>query len=158
MSRVETGAGWTMYRRPNYGFRCAQCGAVRELYLRPSYAVPSFCSRSCAVAHRFTDPAERERQARRGEDHYAWSGADVSVKGGRTRALRAYPKIGPCVACGAARAERHHVDGNTANNEPANVRALCRRCHMASDGRLEAFREKAKIAQPMGVAARWRRA
>ena len=37
-----------------------------------------------------------------------------------------------------ARAERHHIDGNTANNKPGNIAFLCRRCHMREDGRLDA--------------------
>lgn len=35
--------------------------------------------------------------------------------------------------------ERHHRDGDTANNEAANIAFLCRRCHMEIDGRLAAF-------------------
>jgi len=87
-------------------------------------------------------PEHVENRKRFGEDHPAWLGDDVSRKGGRTRALRKYPDIGPCRACGSPRAERHHVDGNTANNEPENIEALCRRCHMAEDGRLDAVLEK----------------
>ena len=71
-----------------------------------------------------------EKRKRRGADHYAWTGDEVSEKAGRKRALKAFPEIGPCVACGAAKAERHHKDGDTANNAASNIEALCRRCHM----------------------------
>ena len=47
-----------------------------------------------------------------------------------------YPVIGPCVVCGNPKAERHHWDGNTLNNDPENIVILCRRCHMQTDGRL----------------------
>ena len=85
----------------------------------------------------FVQTAEHvEKRKRVGAAHYAWQGDTVSEKVGRKRALRLYPQIGPCAGCGNERAERHHKDGNTANNAPSNIEALCRRCHMAQDGRL----------------------
>lgn len=72
-----------------------------------------------------------------GERHPRWAGEAVSEKGGRKRALRMYPTIGPCTNCGAENTERHHIDANTANNHPSNIEVLCRRCHMATDGRLD---------------------
>ena len=83
-------------------------------------------------------PEHVEKRKRFGPDHHAWAGGDVSEKGGRKRALRMYPDAGACTECGAARAERHHIDGNTANNKPGNIAFLCRRCHMREDGRLDA--------------------
>ena len=80
-----------------------------------------------------------EKRTRRGSDHYAWQGDLVSERGGRNRALRLYPKIPPCERCGNEKSERHHRDGNTANNAPDNIAPLCRKCHMEVDGRLEAF-------------------
>jgi len=81
-----------------------------------------------------------EKRKKTGAKHYAWQGNAISEKGGRKRALRLFPNIGPCEQCNAPNAERHHVDGNTANNERSNIKALCRRCHMSKDGRLEVFR------------------
>lgn len=78
-----------------------------------------------------------------GQGHPRWEGDAISEKGGRKRALRMYPVIGPCSKCGAEKAERHHIDANTANNEPSNIEVLCRRCHMETDGRLDAV-----IARP----------
>jgi hypothetical protein len=77
-----------------------------------------------------------EKRKRWGAEHHAWAGDDASVKAGRARALRAYPDIGPCEKCNAAKSERHHVDGNTLNNEPGNIMVLCRRCHMEAHGRI----------------------
>lgn len=87
------------------------------------------------------------KRIRTGESHYRWAGADVSEKGGRKRALRMYRVIGSCVRCGSAKSERHHKDGNTANNAPSNIEPLCRRCHMAEDGRLAAFVEMGKCTK-----------
>ena len=74
-----------------------------------------------------------------GESHPAWRGDAVSVRGGQQRARKRYQNIGPCSHCGASKTERHHIDGNTANNEPSNIDITCRRCHMKNDGRMRAF-------------------
>jgi hypothetical protein len=96
-----------------------------------------------------------EKRKRFGSYHHHWGGKNISIKGGRTRAIRLYPKIGPCVLCGNRKAERHHFDENTRNNAPQNIIILCRKCHMQSDGRLERFRKLAIANQPKAVAARW---
>jgi 5-methylcytosine-specific restriction endonuclease McrA len=36
-----------------------------------------------------------------------------------------------CRSCGAAANEVDHIDGNTANNLPSNLAALCKPCHSA---------------------------
>lgn len=91
-----------------------------------------------------------------GPTHHAWVGPAVSEKGGRTRALRMYPGQHRCELCQAANAERHHKNGNTANNEPSNIWFLCRRCHMVEDGRLDALRVLAKSNLPIMADARWK--
>lgn len=60
---------------------------------------------------------------------------------GRQRALRRYPKPHdcPCSRCGLPGMDRHHRNGNTFDNEPENIAWLCRKCHMAEDGRAKAF-------------------
>lgn len=68
-----------------------------------------------------------------------WKGDAAGIKAGRSRALKAFPVIPPCERCGAAESERHHRDENTLNNDPDNIRFLCRRCHMVEDGRLAAL-------------------
>ena len=83
-------------------------------------------------------PEHIEARKRFGEDHHAWAGDEISVKGGRKRAERMYPGEHPCEECGSDSSERHHRDGNTANNSPENIGFLCRRCHMREDGRLDA--------------------
>ena len=120
--------------------RCQHCGgAIR----RPGLTV-KYCSIVCRGAAIKGKPLAPEivaaRAVPKGEAHYRWHGDSVSVRGGRNRALRAFVGIGPCVRCGAKKAERHHKDGDTANNAADNIEVLCRRCHMAADGRLEMAR------------------
>jgi hypothetical protein len=118
---------------------CAHCGEQIE---RRGTSV-QFCSRDCYAASIKGKPLAPDvveaRQYLTGESHPQWVGDAVSERGGRTRALRMYRCIGPC-KCGATKAERHHRDGDTSNNHPDNIEALCRRCHMEADGRLAALR------------------
>jgi hypothetical protein len=92
----------------------------------------------------------------RGPANHNWKGDVARVASGRARARRAYD-LGPCVECGQPGRDRHHLDGDTLNNTPENVRALCRRCHMRSDGRLARAAElaaalsKPQAPKPCGV-------
>ena len=93
-----------------------------------------------AVKKGYKQTAEhiRKRFARRSPN---WKGDKATVKAGRTRALRTYPTApSECERCGEAkRLERHHRDGDTLNNDRANIVFLCRRCHMTVDGRIIAL-------------------
>lgn len=82
-----------------------------------------------------------EKRKRWGADHHAWVGEQTTDKNGRKRA-QARIVADSCSRCGAEPAERHHVDGNPSNNAISNIVVLCRRCHMAEDGRLDAVRSK----------------
>jgi 5-methylcytosine-specific restriction endonuclease McrA len=84
-------------------------------------------------------PEHVEKRKRWGADHHAWAGDETNEKNGRKRAQARFA-ADACVSCGATPAERHHVDGNPSNNAPENVTILCRRCHMAEDGRLDVVR------------------
>lgn len=95
-----------------------------------------------------------EKRKRFADQHHNWKGDKITEKSGRSRAVRVYPKIGACVKCGASRAERHHKNGNTADNSPGNIEIVCRKCHMKEDGRLVRFIEMAKQNQPVAIAAR----
>ena len=86
-------------------------------------------------------PEHVAKRIRTGEAHYAWKGDAVGADTGRQRARKRYQAIGPCSHCGATKTERHHIDGNTLNNEPSNIDVTCRRCHMKHDGRMKAFVE-----------------
>ncbi len=69
------------------------------------------------------------------KDRRVIGNAVLSVKTGRSRAIRMYPKIGPCEVCGSPKSERHHRDENTLNNAPDNIAILCRRCHTLAHGK-----------------------
>lgn len=59
---------------------------------------------------------------------------------GRARARKLYVLPRLCEKCGLKPpTDRHHKDGNTCNNRRSNIEMLCRKCHMLSDGRLEAL-------------------
>ena len=107
--------------------RCAYCEAVLTTQRK-------YCSRACI------NRGNRSRAYSRGEGHYAWKGDDAGENTKRRRA-RKLMKIDACQQCGATAVDRHHKDGNTGNNDPSNLIALCRRCHMQIDGRLDQFAE-----------------
>jgi hypothetical protein len=64
-------------------------------------------------------------------------GADY-VTLGHARARSRFKVLELCEQCHSSKArDRHHKDGNTFNNDRANVTFLCRRCHMLIDGRMD---------------------
>lgn len=74
---------------------------------------------------------------------------------GRQQAQRLYPTLGVCAECEHAPArERHHWDGDTANNAPTNVVPLCSLCHHRIHGR----HNEAEMARLTAAASRWRQA
>jgi hypothetical protein len=83
------------------------------------------------------------RQVFQGEANYSWKGDAAKPDVKRKRARRLYA-LGPCEQCGKPAFDRHHKDGDTGNNTPENVAILCRRCHMKTDGRLEALHKLAE--------------
>lgn len=91
---------------------------------------------------RWADKSESSNPVR-GTDHPRWTGDDVSKNGGHKRAGKLYV-LGACVRCGKPATDRHHVNGNTADNRPENVMILCRSCHMALDGRAEKLAENSR--------------
>jgi hypothetical protein len=95
--------------------RCAYCGKElrRELQL-PSMAHRKFCDRAC-MRKGFT--------GRRTATSVSWTM-------GHYYARQLVPE-GPCTQCGKERgSDVHHVDGDHTNNEPSNLRRLCRSCHI----------------------------
>ena len=101
----------------------------------------------CMVAKEMglTDTRRPKRTLCYGEVNSQWKGDAVSTTdSGRKRARHRYKGIGQCEHCHAAKAiDRHHIDGNTLRNSRSNILFLCRRCHMALDGRLQCFTESA---------------
>lgn len=71
-----------------------------------------FCDHSCAIEYRSSKPS-----------------AALTKNGQRYQARKLIPK-GSCARCDKPDArDVHHRDGNTANNNPANLERLCRSCH-----------------------------
>lgn len=93
--------------------RCRGCGATTPR------SDSRYCSWDCYVAN-CTRP--------RGEDHHAWKGDEVGEWGARRRAQKELPP-GECEVCGDP-ADRHHVDRDILNNDPSNIRYLCRSHHI----------------------------
>ncbi len=73
-----------------------------------------------------------------GEKNGMWKGDLAQWKEtARERAQRRFPLV-TCEKCKKKKAiDRHHIDGNTFNNERNNIMILCRSCHMVIDGRME---------------------
>lgn len=88
---------------------------------------------------RSKETREKIGKAKLGELNPMWKGDSIAYDAsGRARAQRMYIPIGKCQRCGEKPAlDRHHKDGNTANNDPDNVSFLCRSCHMIVDGRMQ---------------------
>lgn len=77
---------------------------------------------------------QRLREAHTGTNSVQWKGDKALPDTGRTRAEGYFE-------CPQGK-ERHHIDGNPLNNNPANVEFLTRREHQIKDGRLQRLKER----------------
>ncbi len=71
-----------------------------------------------------------------GPDNPQWKGDEATPGTGNKRCRQTF-SLGQCVLCDNSAVDRHHIDGNSLNNEPSNVMILCRHHHMKIDGRLK---------------------
>lgn len=115
------------------------CGVCKGTIERKGYLMEPnrwsrvlYCSKSCSG------------KSTAGPNNVQWKGDGARDETKRSRA--ANPPIGErrC-ACGAPGYDRHHIDGDTGNNTPENLRVTCRTCHMLEDGRLERLKALARI-------------
>lgn len=108
--------------------RCPDCGGWKA---KKAYRCRSCSPRPLEVA-----------QARWKPD------AQIGTKRKRARAI--IRDLGThCTRCGQQKPlERHHIDGDTGNNDVENIQILCRRCHMEIDGRLEKVRLLSPAVKP----------
>ena len=92
---------------------------------------------------RSQETRDKMGKAKTGELNPMWKGEAIVCKhSGRQRAERMYSSLGMCQECGERPAiDRHHKDGNTTNNDPANVLFVCRSCHMKLDGRMKNLKQ-----------------
>jgi hypothetical protein len=121
---------------------CMECAAQFERILYPSDVARRkragrFCSNLCAIKW-----VQRTYTSRGycGPLHPLWKGDDVTAFTKRRRARNAH-KATTCEGCGARRSgklqlDHHHINGDLDDFSKANIAILCRRCHMAADGRL----------------------
>ena len=70
----------------------------------------------------------------------------------RAKARRVVPVIASCEACGAPAEDRHHRNGDTADNRPENLAPLCRACHAALH--IDTIRANAVKARAASAASR----
>jgi hypothetical protein len=124
-------------------FKCT-CG---NSWFGSSSLVKRGAVRSCGCLMRESYKRTTEHKARMskavsGERNHNWKGEKASQESGRCRCNRLYRDIGPCILCGNPKSERHHIDGNTLNNDPSNIMICCRKCHMQQDGRSKWLRAR----------------
>jgi hypothetical protein len=83
--------------------------------------------------------------------HKNYLGDAACIRTGRTRAEHMFPVTEPCEGCGNPKTERHHIDGNTLNNDRSNISFLCRKCHMKEDGRYATQLERSKLGTEAAI-------
>lgn len=103
-------------------------------------------------------PEHIEKRKKWGAEHHAWKGDDVGSRSAHRRAELRF-ELQPCEDCGNTKSERHHEDEDPTNNDPSNIKFLCRKCHMKRDGRLQKLKDMMPEVQPLGVEAarQWRK-
>jgi hypothetical protein len=90
--------------------------------------------------HHKEESKKKVREAKWEDKNPMWKGNGITEESGRQRARFRY-QLCECVLCGEPAIDRHHRDGNTANNDPPNVQILCRHCHMIVDGRMNNLKQ-----------------
>lgn len=106
-----------------YSEVCNNCKSVGER--NPMYGR----SHSPETIQKISEKATgRQNPKMRGANHPNWMGEYAEERSARQRAQRMYP-LKPCEVCGSEKSERHHFDENPYNNEPENIRFLCRKHH-----------------------------
>jgi hypothetical protein len=139
------------------------CAPMQDEPYPPGRVCPTCGGRKTYAANRCRDCANKagvyavHRGAAQPREEY-----DPSSHAGHQRAIRRYRELGVCQhdGCSADAVDRHHVDGDGNNNDPSNIRFLCRRHHMEEDGRLAELAEFAKSQQRHNydeIADLWRR-
>ena len=97
---------------------------------------PTVCAMACKMGLTIRN---RSKTWLRGMNPGAWPSTTVNPESCRNQArklFKAMPSL--CERCKDCEPrDRHHKDGNTRNNLRSNILFLCRRCHMAMDGRLD---------------------
>lgn len=109
---------------------CPTCGIT----FVPRFSRVTFCSKACSKA---------------GPNNPQWKGDAAPENTKRMRAHQVLSLEGRTCefeGCDAPAKDRHHIDGDTGNNDPNNLKALCRRHHMLEDGRLTSRNEHGQFS------------
>lgn len=97
----------------------------------------SLCSVACRIAAtRFNGAIAKQPKSKGAAAGHCW-------------AWRHFPPA-PCQKCGAE-GQRHHCDGNPANNDPSNIMMLCPKHHCEIDGRANRLRRQARSAAQASI-------
>jgi thymidylate synthase ThyX len=76
-----------------------------------------------------TEGKEKLRLSKLGNKNPAWKGNNILKSSGNLRAYKKY-KTNICDTClSKENLERHHIDGNTLNNDENNILIVCQTCH-----------------------------
>ncbi len=141
-------------RKPNKILVCEACGKSVLKYQRPSSRLLRFCSIECRHENlRGRKHSAEHIKKQSGENCNFWKGDTASQKAGRTRALRKFKVAPSCEMCGVTKSERHHIDGDTLNNDISSICFLCHTHHMRAHKLARAELKKAQVinaAKPSG--------
>lgn len=86
------------------------------------------------------------------ENNPAWKGDGAGTQAAHNRARRWYGKSKePCAICDSEKSEIHHIDSNPYNNEPDNIQWVCRKHHVAIDGRMDKIRSVRRGEEQVGA-------
>ena len=124
-------------------YYCEKCRVTFRLVYKPKEEYKPH-----SKGYKMPDIAkENLRSARLGSKNPNWKGDNVCESEGRYRAriLIKVPKG----------FERHHIDGNTLNNNPENIMVVTRKEHMCLDGRLNKFKQNQPLGSRIGNFVHW---
>lgn len=111
---------------PKLELKCVSCNKTFfRLKSKTLHGRGKYCSKQCEYIGKLAE----------GNPH--WVGDKITKGGGRQRARRNFKNSMPCIVCGKLKTDRHHVNGNTADNTKENIMWLCRRHHQEKDGRIK---------------------
>ena len=134
---------------------CPDCGGAMYRYAKTCNGCKSKGERNARYGVTLSAETRAKISAARTGKRYGPRTTDP--RDGRAYARRWFEMPNLCERCGEVPPiDRHHIDGNTKNNDPSNIACLCRRCHQIEDGRHEFVRNTMPSMGGKAAAARGR--